>query len=448
MELGAGQTRKFGSSYDRHKTHSEQQVKYNCSCQENSDAENCPLYGQCREPLAWNLEKEHVMTQVNCPLYTIIPKELRDLIWEFALKDCTSNPPDREPNRPNPLTFTWAQGARNYRASGLYPSDIAVNLLQTCRAVYLETYTLPLSLNPYIILNLSHAVKTNLLPWQFAYIQGLDITLQQTALEGTVLLDYVLRRGFWCPLARHKGVYVAPQRYYVSKKGPPRDPKHLRSSPHFMLVDADKDVPTKRLTDALKDSSPRWSPPPGVWPTVMRVTLARPLVHLTLRLRHRDWWTWTDDPNSVEGDKQLGLDPAVGDGSSDPNLRPTSDRMRLLADERRAGRLPNALNNTDHRSDWGHTVIGRLPDLKTLELVLETFADKKSQLENVIECAKTWRFPIDGTRYELLWDGQVEKSSWSKAPEDSSGTEQHAPWYSKCTDFEVRIVRFTRKRAL
>ena len=377
------------------------------------------------------------MAQVNCPLYTTIPKELRDLIWEFALTDCTSNPPDRGRNQQDPN-----------RSSGLYPSDIAFSLLQTCRAVYLETYTLPLSLNPYTTLDLSsNAVTKSLLPWQFAYIQGLDITLPQIALEGNSLSDYIVRKGVWCPVARHKGVYVAPLSYKVSPERPRIDSKHLQPSVSFMLLNADIDVPTKRLTDALRDASPRWHHRSGSnapQSTAMRVTLARPLTHLTLRLKHTDWWTWTDAPNSIEGHRQLGLDPAVGDGSAKPDLRPTSDRMRHFADERRAGRNPAT---GSHQSGWGSALIGQLPDLKTLELVLETFSRKQTQLENVIECAKTWRFPIDGTQFELVWDGQVEKKSWSKPRGFSPGSIQYGPWYTNCTNYEVRIVRFTRRRA-
>lgn len=99
------------------------------------------------------------------------------------------------------------------------------------------------------------------------------------------------------------------------------------------------------------------------------------------------------------------------------------------------------------QAGWA-SVIGRLPDLKTLELVLETFAEKTNQLENVVECAKLWKFPIDdGAAYELVWDGQVESTRWSRANRgDVKDRMQSVLWYDACSDFEVRVVRFTRKR--
>lgn len=50
-------------------------------------------------------------------------------------------------------------------------------------------------------------------------------------------------------------------------------------------------------------------------------------------------------------------------------------------------------------------------DLRRLELVLETFASKKRQFNSVVEAAKTWKFALTGTKYELVWDGDVGMSS-------------------------------------
>ncbi|CAO2657988.1 Nn.00g072480.m01.CDS01 [Neocucurbitaria sp. VM-36] len=221
----------------------------------------------------------------------------------------------------------------------------------------------------------------------------------------------------------------------------------------FALVRADKSVEKEHVSDVIKGASLRLGQLPETnnpWSSNMRVALARSLVHLTLRLGHTDWWTWTDDPSVTEGNKQLGIDPIVGDGSAYDHIRPTSDRMQYLASERRTGHNPTTVQNTAQSSTrgsaWG-SVIGQLPDLKSLELVLETFAEKKGQLEKVIECAKLWRFPIDGTQHELIWDGQVETARWSRAHTNVSELIQDARWYDTCTDFEVRIVRFIRKRA-
>jgi hypothetical protein len=56
-----------------------------------------------------------------------------------------------------------------------------------------------------------------------------------------------------------------------------------------------------------------------------------------------------------------------------------------------------------------------LSDLKTFELVLETFSEKRKQLEVVVDCAKTWKFPLNDTQHELSYDGKVEVLTWSRA---------------------------------
>lgn len=101
-------------------------------------------------------------------------------------------------------------------------------------------------------------------------------------------------------------------------------------------------------------------------------------------------------------EKQLALDPARG-----PETRPLLSDMLVLAAERRDGQHPRYEEGT-----WG-AAIGALPDLRTFELVLETFLQKKRQLEVVVECAKTWRFPLADTRCELVCDGKIEALSWS-----------------------------------
>jgi hypothetical protein len=68
------------------------------------------------------------------------------------------------------------------------------------------------------------------------------------------------------------------------------------------------------------------------------------------------------------------------------------------------------------KSTWG-SQIAKFPDLISLELVLETFASKKAQLDNVVECAKTWTFPIHGAQRMLVWDGKVETKNWSFVPD-------------------------------
>jgi hypothetical protein len=183
--------------------------------------------------------------------------------------------------------------------------------------------------------------------------------------------------------------------------------------------------------------------------SAMRLQRARPLVHLTLRVAAKDWWTWTDNPDSTDPTHHLGLDPSLGNGDDSVGQRPTSTRMQQLAQQRRDGyevvsKTTFTMKVLSGRPGWSH-VIGKLPDLKTLELVLETFEEKKAQLDAVVECAKTWRFPLVGEKFELVWSGEVEETKWSKALVESWETTR-PDWYARKTDFVGRTVRFTRRR--
>ncbi|KAJ4375701.1 hypothetical protein N0V86_007234 [Didymella sp. IMI 355093] len=180
----------------------------------------------------------------------------------------------------------------------------------------------------------------------------------------------------------------------------------------------------------------------------MRLQRARPLVHLTLRIPSTNWWTWTEDPSSTNArNSHLGLEPALGNGSVDVDERPTCTRMQELAQQRRNGHIPSPSrwslrDQPSSTPGWAHT-IGLLPDIKSLELVLETFEEKKAQLDTVIECAKTWRFPIADSQFKLAWDGKVESEQWRKPLEDRSI--QRGEWYSLSSSFERRTIRFTRR---
>jgi hypothetical protein len=174
---------------------------FDCSCGVGLRPENCVYEGRCREPLAWLLlNNDHpVQAQDRCPLFTSIPSEIRILIWEFALTDCISLPPDR-------LRDAYTSDANDSDGNGdlLCPSDIAFSLLQTCRAVYLETYTLPFSLNPYVIVaTLPFQGHRNLLSWQYANVQSLEIRLEQWLLEDDGLGVYIVNDSTWDLDLRH-----------------------------------------------------------------------------------------------------------------------------------------------------------------------------------------------------------------------------------------------------
>ena len=150
-----------------------------------------------QKPLALSL-----LTNANCidaqrqsPLYSTIPAELRDPIWKYALESF------EDTERPfNPLQRYTRPGQTAKRR-------VAVELLLTCRAVYVETFTLPFAVNEMRIFDgdsldyppnkilqasINHprpnvtglGLSGELFPWQFAAINKVDLTVSQYMLEG------------------------------------------------------------------------------------------------------------------------------------------------------------------------------------------------------------------------------------------------------------------------
>lgn len=157
-----------------------------CSCQHDfSDPGACMFNGRNLEPLAFSIGRDRIHSQPQCTLLTGIPIEVREMIWGYALTDNKSVPTGG--------TFVW----RSYKSNGkpkLPASDIAFGLLRSCKAIYLETYRLPLQLNYYIVYDFEGPSRPRidtLAPWQAALLQRLDISLQQIALEEGELRNWL-----------------------------------------------------------------------------------------------------------------------------------------------------------------------------------------------------------------------------------------------------------------
>ncbi|KAJ4987623.1 hypothetical protein SVAN01_06936 [Stagonosporopsis vannaccii] len=294
--------------------------------------------------------------------------------------------------------------------------DCAKNLLLTCKAVWPR-------------------VK---LPWQLANIQSFDITLQQVMLEGDYLFNFCFNPTAWQPEAQHKGAFVEP---YIGLKNTTGG--SYRSC-NFTLLPTDRKDDKIRLQDTLGDTH---LPAGFQAPTSdMRLLRARPLVYLTLRMLRDQWWTWADEPDSTDAvNHHLGLDPAVGDGLLSVETRPSCPRMQELARQRRDGYYPGSKCSKNRSTPgWGH-IISKMPNIKILKLIFETFKDKTARLENFINCSKTWRFPIADTQYELVWNGKVEAIKWSEPLVEDRWARTGAR-HARKTEFEVRIIRFTRRQ--
>lgn len=328
-----------------------------------------------QQPLALKmLESGHINQQEMSPIFAKLPKELREIVFEYAL-------------------LAFADSHRLYSKTELFSRPevtgyrrIAVELLLTCKAVYVETYQLPITLNPVIAYfggperippharhGLQDLSKLNL--WQFAAVHTLDITLQQVHLEGNSLSECA---------------------------------RSLQSKRADLLY--------------------RIGAPEVCWPQLGIFEDSRRIDKLTIRLGRADWWTWEDvvvvgmtDLPDDDGHGQLALDPSLGSGwRRGPSCISRCTMLRETA-KRRNGewdRWP------PHRRCWG-AQIAEFEGLQELEFVLETFAYKADQLDVVVECAKLWKFPM-GNGFELIWDGGVEKDQWIGV--DGYGYEEKNIW--------------------
>ncbi|CAN9386956.1 unnamed protein product [Alternaria alternata] len=334
----------------------------------------CPLKKSNHEPLAWSIESADVLDQSNSPLFTLLPREIRDMIYNYALTDTTSYPVDRDrPENSNPFArFDRVSGYSQSRAGiDLYASDIATPLLYTCKAIYLETYATPLRINPYITGELSvQRQKRNLSTWQLAQIRSLDITLPQHGLENGALRNYL--NEYWNATSRYQGrCYIDTVKSYT-----PIGQKAMRKSEYANnnnsilvpvagrrragLTKKKKKRDYNHLVDVL-DSISIIIPQDSIYPCAhtLKVALAQPIRHITLRLTHSDWWTWgnapTDDNSTT---RHLHLDPTFG---SYPDGRPSNTNMRLPVP---LSVCAIGTPVSTHKS-WGSHIKRALPGLET-----------------------------------------------------------------------------------
>ncbi|KAF2493898.1 hypothetical protein BU16DRAFT_619105 [Lophium mytilinum] len=306
-----------------------------------------------------------VNPQQQCPIFSRLPRELRDEIFSYALLNTCHDPFHRG----------FSQSARAPKRH-----DIALPLLLTCRAIHIETQHLPISLNAIFVgspaINFPSRNQSRLGQQLLRNnIQAADYTIQQTFLESA----------------------------------------HFQTFLH---------APSRNIK------------------------------FLTLRLERTDWWTWETPPGEVARDGGLAVDPNVGDGSV--ARRPTAAVMRELARKRREGVRDGRVLSAEHARGlgfgWAGGVERAFPGLRGLEIVFESFAAKRAQLEEVVGCAETWEFGM-GQGFVLRCVG-VERGSWGEGVEVQEGKlrwhrrsgaqERRVEWQQG--PFEVRVVRWKRVR--
>ncbi|KAI0379632.1 hypothetical protein F5Y04DRAFT_259533 [Hypomontagnella monticulosa] len=327
-----------------------------------------------------------------------LPRELRELIWRFAL------------TRYEDIDNLYDLDKRFARPGQAGPLRVAVQLLATCRAIYVEAFLIPFQVNPLVIFDgdFRDIPPNNPLTrspaefgrcdrlkwWQFGNISSVELTLQQFNLEGGALERVARIAG---TSGRNKGLEhrgYAAVGVAIFKPSENRDPINDTSS------------------------------------LIENPCISRKITHLSIRMSRTDWWGWESPPEYADRfpSEKLRLEPMINVTSL--AAKPEhSLAMTRGYEARKAGKEPDfGLDDFEKPGRWGPMIEEHWPDLVTLDLVLETFACKRDQLDYVVECAKLWKFPLrDG--FYLAWKGKEETVRWRGA--ESYAYEYSTAWFQE-----------------
>ncbi|KAI1107179.1 hypothetical protein F4804DRAFT_329470 [Jackrogersella minutella] len=361
---------------------------------------NSPIHRRREEqpPLAIGLlrDSESINPQLLSPIFARLPIELRDQIWRLSL------------TRYEDLDNLYDINQRFAMPGQAAPLRVAVELLLTCRAIYVEAFLTPFEVNPISVFDGNHRdippanplVRsaqellrcTKLKSWQFANISSVEITAQQLMLEGGSLERVSRLVG---ASGRHKG----------------HENRGYTTAGYASFVEP-KEVDNSNLR------------------------IGKKITNLTIRMLRTDWWSWETQPGEckIRPSERLRLEPMIN-VTLIPSRPENSLAMTKGFESRKAGVEPDfELDDFEKQGRWGMQVGEYWPDLKRLELVLETFACKQDQLDYVAECAKLWTFPLEDGFY-LVWDGKEEGASrWRGAR--SYDYQMYGSWFEEQNNAE------------
>jgi hypothetical protein len=271
-----------------------------------------------------------------------------------------------DPTKPYPTRGTL------WRPNMSGPRRIDTSLLQACRAVYIETWALPVMQTTLVI----HEGSAEDLPqpklqrqerlyrragqpifflqaWQVLLLRHIEVTFQQIRLEDNGLEDWLCRVD-----------------------GARRQSRSL----------------VRELADEAQAAGDDGAAKDFVETSLLGVEIRS----LTMRMNRRDWWTWTNSPPPPDAD----LDWEAKRGYILRLQRPVS---------------PHAVSThgSEHEEDMKF-----LSDDLTFTLTLDTFGPKLNQLMRVIEVAKEWTFETSlqqpgsgGANRLMVWDGHIGDQS-------------------------------------
>ncbi|KAJ3540545.1 hypothetical protein NM208_g5019 [Fusarium decemcellulare] len=325
-------------------------------------------------PLIASLKGNNIQQQPQSPLFRL-PLEIRQNIWE--LSTATVCDPDRPYNR----------GWLHWRPNSTGPFRVDTALLKTCRAIYAETWDLPLKQTTLVI----H--------------------------EGTEQ-DRPLWRPVY-PVVLGKGLfYLQAWQILLIRRA------HMTFS-QFRLREGSIKEWFNRVSDARSKARNVISELAEKPETDYNNGIIQGLLHtqfrtLVVRINRRDWWSWGNPPDDPEQIAYIKAHP-------DPK------RHCLGLD-------PDTLRN------WGGSEDLFSPAFE-LVLELETFGVKWNQLDHAVEEAKgfvlskthSWG---EGDKH-LAWDGCVKDCSWDLGFVDDCNWFRNKKWKGMGKRVEVREVRYS-----
>ncbi|KAF8850935.1 hypothetical protein BDZ45DRAFT_661257 [Acephala macrosclerotiorum] len=273
---------------------------------------------QAPPPLPIHERSVPVNPQNDCPLFNVIPPEIRDEIFKYALAETIKTD----------ILSTSSENSSRPGYTG--KRTIAIPLLQTCRRIYLETYDLPVHNREHVFW---HAPERG--PHGHHFPNPHPLAHEEW---------YFRLMTSW-QLKLVKEVHLFTQMYWL-------EGQFIGLCGQMYMSNVEK---------------------------------------LKLTIRRGDWW-WN------ERNVALYIHPKR-------TIRSAGEMLVSINQEKTNS--PEAfLENA-----WG-SAFKRLPSLKELEIEFETSDDKKAELEQIVDWAKTWKFPMKDGKV-LSADGlDVKKKSW------------------------------------
>ncbi|KAI1810585.1 hypothetical protein GGS20DRAFT_168424 [Poronia punctata] len=318
------------------------------------------------------------------PLFAKLPPELREIIWEYALARYYEVVPHEQYPLDDP----------SVRPGQAAPLRVAVELLLTCRAVYVEAFLTPFRVNPVMVFdghpydvpqhNVLQCTPANLRscrklrPWQFANVGVVEMCVQQYTLEGGSV-ERVSR------LLGNKGRHEGHEARGITLAGYASFQPAKETKPEQLLPVTESETSAERVM------------------LIRSIFAGQKIKNLTIRMSRTDWWSWASQPQENPHER-LRLEPMM----NITDRRDASSAMVKGYEARLAGREPDFdLDEFEKQGRWGMQFEEYWPDLERLVLDLEMYAIKEDQLDAVIRCAKLWTFPL-GDNVQLEWDGRKE----------------------------------------